>query len=274
MKSVLVVGDPIEDVYIHGHVVGVSCEQAVPVFEVEREDVSIGGAALVARNATALGALVRYVGSPYENGLPYRWCKTRFLDGGRKVFRVDTKPTTQYTSADRSRLLDTIIQALKTTAILVLADYQHGLLDAVTTQRIILAANARGVPSVVSWQTRRGCPDSTPYTQADIVVLNVTEWQQIDPTLAIGRQWCVRTLGDGGCEAWPPRTPVLLQESAIPTMVVDATGAGDAFLAALAVAYDSSATENFRQAVRFANRWAALSCTVLGPEPPSIKDLL
>ena len=54
----LVVGDVVLDEYVWGDVDRVSPEAPVPVVHVRDETVVLGGAANVARNATALGASV------------------------------------------------------------------------------------------------------------------------------------------------------------------------------------------------------------------------
>ena len=55
-RSVLVIGDVMLDRYLWGKVDRISPEAPVPVVDIERESVRLGGAANVARNVQALGA--------------------------------------------------------------------------------------------------------------------------------------------------------------------------------------------------------------------------
>ena len=55
---VLVVGDPMFDVYHHGHVNRMSPEAPVPVFIEDREEIRAGGAANVSNQLKALGVTV------------------------------------------------------------------------------------------------------------------------------------------------------------------------------------------------------------------------
>src|SRR2546430_11037257 len=56
-RRVAVLGDVMLDRYLWGHVDRISPEAPVPVVEVERETVSLGGAGNVAANLSALGAV-------------------------------------------------------------------------------------------------------------------------------------------------------------------------------------------------------------------------
>jgi D-beta-D-heptose 7-phosphate kinase/D-beta-D-heptose 1-phosphate adenosyltransferase len=54
--KVLVIGDPILDIYLRGYTTRISREAPVPVFDVSDEEALCGGAANAAMNLTALGA--------------------------------------------------------------------------------------------------------------------------------------------------------------------------------------------------------------------------
>jgi len=56
--KIIVVGDLILDQYVWGEVNRISPEAPIPVVEVLKESFSLGGAANVAHNARALGAVV------------------------------------------------------------------------------------------------------------------------------------------------------------------------------------------------------------------------
>lgn len=59
--KVLCIGDVMLDRFVYGSVTRISPEAPIPIIRVERESAMLGGAGNVARNATALGASVRFL---------------------------------------------------------------------------------------------------------------------------------------------------------------------------------------------------------------------
>ena len=57
-RRIAVIGDLMLDCYLHGPLERISPEAPVPVFEIDREEFKLGGAANVAACLTALGAQV------------------------------------------------------------------------------------------------------------------------------------------------------------------------------------------------------------------------
>ena len=93
---VLVVGDLMLDRYVSGSVTRISPEASVPVVQMDKEWVGVGGAANVAANVVALGAecdLVGCVGSD-DAGYELRECLSGLGVGIAGLVEIGERPTT------------------------------------------------------------------------------------------------------------------------------------------------------------------------------------
>src|SRR5918997_922671 len=96
-RRVVVVGDAMLDVYLHGDVDRISPEAPVPVVRVRERRHALGGAANVAHNVTALGArceLVAAVGADREGDLLREMLRAIGADGSALI-EVDRPTTTK-----------------------------------------------------------------------------------------------------------------------------------------------------------------------------------
>ena len=189
--SVLVVGDAMLDRYVYGHVKRVSPEAPVPVIAVEREVAMPGGAGNVVRNLTALGAAVAFVsvvgddqagsdltgligGQPgvepwlLVQGGRATTTKTRFIAAGQQLLRADHEEPSPIHERLAERMVRIAADAVAATTIMVLSDYQKGVLAGDTCQRLIAAARAAGRRVVVD---PKGV-DYSRYAGADLVTPN------------------------------------------------------------------------------------------------------
>ncbi|MDQ7082749.1 MAG: PfkB family carbohydrate kinase [Aquificota bacterium] len=145
---ILVVGDVILDRYLHGKVERISPEAPVPIVEVEREELRLGGAANVAANLVSLGAkasLTGVVGKDRsgeqiaellkekgmenllveEEGRPTTE-KTRIVSMSQQLLRVDQK-TEKVGSQSRTKLMRAYILEGEYDGIVV-SDYAKGVI--------------------------------------------------------------------------------------------------------------------------------------------------
>lgn len=192
--SVLVVGDAMLDRYVYGHVSRVSPEAPVPVLAVEREVALPGGAGNVVRNLTAVGAAVAFVsvvgddqagsdltgligGQPnvepwlLVQGGRATTTKTRFMAAGQQLLRADHEQPGPIQDRLADRLVRIATDAVAATTVMVLSDYQKGVLGGETPQRLIAAARAAGRRVVVD---PRGT-DYARYAGADLITPNRPE---------------------------------------------------------------------------------------------------
>ena len=187
--SLLVVGDAMLDRYVYGRVSRVSPEAPVPVLAVERELALPGGAGNVVRNLTALGAAVAFVsvvgddqpGSDLTGliggqlrvepwllvqGGRATTTKTRFVANGQHLMRADHEQAGPIHPRLADRLVRIACDAIAATSVVVLSDYQKGVLSGDVAPRIIAAARAAGRRVVV--EPKGG--DLGRFTGADLIV--------------------------------------------------------------------------------------------------------
>lgn len=192
--SVLVVGDAMLDRYVYGQVERVSPEAPVAVLAVEREVAMPGGAGNVVRNLTALGVAVAFVsvvgddqagsdltgligGQPnvepwlLVQGGRATTTKTRFIAAGQQLLRADHEMPGPIHPRLAERLVRIAADAVAATTVMVLSDYNKGVLSGDTAQRLIIAARGAGRRVVVD---PKGI-DYARYAGADLITPNRAE---------------------------------------------------------------------------------------------------
>ena len=170
----LVVGDVMVDAYLWGRVDRISPEAPVPVVQVTERSARLGGAANVAINAHVLGArpvVLTVIGQDANADLMERLfqdqglstagllrspqrrttVKTRIISGHQHVVRVDEEQEDDLNASDEQRLLDQVAELLRAERpeVVVLEDYNKGVLTEAVITGIIALAKAAGVPVAV-----------------------------------------------------------------------------------------------------------------------------
>ncbi|MBE0612790.1 MAG: D-glycero-beta-D-manno-heptose-7-phosphate kinase [Burkholderiales bacterium] len=285
----LVVGDVMLDRYWFGEVSRISPEAPVPVVKVERTEERPGGAANVARNATALGArvtLLSVVGDD-EAGVRLRelveaervvaclhkdpsiptTVKLRVIGRQQQLLRVDfeTQPSHDVLA---DKLAD-FASLLADCDVLVLSDYGKGGLAHI--EKMIELARAAGKIILVD---PKG-DDYTRYHGATIVTPNRAEMREVvgrwkdenDLTRRaqalrqeLGAQALLLTRSEEGMSLY--QDSGVLHEAAKTREVFDVSGAGDTVIAAVAAMLGSGAT--LSQAMHAANFAAGIVVGKLG----------
>ncbi len=172
--NVLVVGDVMIDRYLMGQVSRISPEAPVPVVHFQRSEDRLGGAANVALNIKALGAtpwLCTVIGAGpdsahlmdllppaglSEKGIvtsPNRitTVKTRIIASNQQLLRVDKEETGDIEESEAEMLLQRIRKILDSQDIqvILLQDYNKGVLSPKIINDVILEALRRDIPTVV-----------------------------------------------------------------------------------------------------------------------------
>ena len=172
--TALVVGDVMVDAYLWGRVDRISPEAPVPVVQVTDRSARLGGAANVARNIHELGAkpiVVSVTGDDDQaraleglllmeglsaegivrSGHRRTTVKTRIISGHQHVVRVDEEMESDITPAEEELLLGRVRDLLETTrpGVVILEDYNKGVLTERVITGVIAAAHGRGVPVAV-----------------------------------------------------------------------------------------------------------------------------
>jgi D-glycero-beta-D-manno-heptose-7-phosphate kinase len=174
---VLVVGDLMLDRYLIGSVERISPEAPVPVVRVREERWAVGGAANVAANVLALGASCEVVGcvGEDEGGKVLRrtlremgggisgvvtdssrptTTKTRVLARSQQVVRFDSEEDVDVTGAVAGALEEAVASAVDRCDVLVLEDYNKGVLVPGLIRSSLEGAGARGLSTVVDPKRR------------------------------------------------------------------------------------------------------------------------
>jgi rfaE bifunctional protein kinase chain/domain len=176
-RRILVLGDVVADIYLHGNISRISREAPVLVLEQQKETVVAGGAANVVNNVATLGGSVFAVGLLgndnggdgikevlRQNGAHIEGfltdenrptiSKTRIIAGGRatvsqQIVRVDKECHEPMTEAHEKELLKYIKSVLPKMQGVVLSDYGSGTVTPKLRKAIISCARKQGIPSMV-----------------------------------------------------------------------------------------------------------------------------
>jgi rfaE bifunctional protein kinase chain/domain len=302
--EVLVVGDLMLDRYLTGVVDRISPEAPVPVVLLEEEAAAVGGAGNVAANVAALGATCRVVGCVGEDeagrslqaelerlgvrteGLvssPLRptTVKTRILARHQQVVRVDREVESDAPSELERAIVERVERLAPVSGVVVMEDYNKGVLVPGVIRATLAAAARAGTPSVVDPKRR----NFFEYRGADVFKPNAKELSDAlgeflhpdDPEWMEAtrrRLECANlllTLGERGMAiqtdvgAWV-RVPTVARA------VYDVSGAGDTVTAAVAVALGAGAS--VPEAAILANHAAAIEVGKLGVATVSPEELL
>lgn len=223
---VMVIGDPMTDVYHFGEVPRLSQEAPVPIFVEDRNDRRSGGALNVLGNLRALGCSVQAL-MPLEP-----WTeKHRYLVGHQQIFRIDRDQRHPAIHLDGPML-----EIIDWANVLVISDYAKGSIARETCQAIIEAATAARVITVVDPKGK----DWSAYEGATVICPNMAEWEGWDgkidkPFDAILKRGAAGLSVIKGVSA----DKAMLDYHEIPARartVFDVTGAGDTVVATAAAA--------------------------------------
>ena len=169
-KKVLLIGDAMIDAYMWGSINRMSPEAPVPVVDIEKYEIRLGGAANCALNIKALGAepiLCSVLGKDI-NGDQFQQLmkdanlsekgiilsderkttvKTRVISEGKHQLRIDEEDT--HPLEIEEEFLKNIHQLLENTDVVILQDYNKGVLTKKIIAEIISEAKRRGIPKIV-----------------------------------------------------------------------------------------------------------------------------
>ena len=151
-KRVLILGDVMLDQYLFGDAERISPEAPVPVIRLEQERCYLGGAGNVARNVAALGGRVGLVGVAGDDEAgrilqdilrqeavdahvplcPGRTTtlKTRVLARNQQMLRLDRENPCPLKPEEERRLLDILAPLAAEHDVLILSDYDKGIVGA------------------------------------------------------------------------------------------------------------------------------------------------
>ena len=303
-QSVLVVGDFMLDKFVWGKVERISPEAPVPVVEVSRETIHLGGAANVAANLAAMGARPVPVGvigpdDPGETILKelqrlgistegvvkdknrITSVKTRILARHQQVCRADREDRKPISEAVRNRIVEISTQAMPRASGVILSDYSKGVLTAELIRTLIMKSREAGKFLAVDPKTA----NFPLYRHASIITPNKKEAERAaglaisdeSSLIRAGRILLESTLSDSLLITRGEEGMTLIEEKGefhIPTSgreVFDVTGAGDTVIASLTLGVAAGAT--LREAAILANHAAGVVVGRLGTAVATVEEI-
>lgn len=194
---VLIVGDVMIDSYIFGKVERISPEAPIPVVNVKRKEIRLGGAGNVAMNIKSLGAipiLCSVVGADsdakelinllIDNDLPtdgiiqsqtrITTVKQRVLAGSQHIVRIDAEMDSLINADEQALLVEKAKTLAESCDVIIFEDYDKGVLAAESIQQIIVFAKSKGIPTIVDPKKR----NFLHYQGTDIFKPNVKELKE------------------------------------------------------------------------------------------------
>ena len=307
-RRVVVFGDVMLDEFVWGEVTRISPEAPVPVVDIRRESVHLGGAANVLANLIALGARTSVVGvvgrdrageqlhAALEeagalatgNGLVVdesrpTTTKTRIIAHNQLVVRADRERRTPVDAATEDKLIEVLGAALQEADAFVVSDYDKGAVTPRVLAEILPRAFARKIPVLVDPKIR----NFDAYRPATLVTPNHHEALRLTNTeddTDEGMAHAARLIRERlNCESVlitrGEQGMMLLECDADPVYVgtvarevYDVTGAGDTVIATLAAAL--AARASLVEAATLANHAAGIVVGKVGTATASRDELV
>ncbi|MEM1136416.1 MAG: bifunctional ADP-heptose synthase [Bacteroidota bacterium] len=173
----LIIGDVMIDSYVWGKVKRISPEAPVPIVNVDRREIRLGGAGNVALNIKSLGTtpiLCAVSGNDDENrnllyllakrkmttegiiSVPDRLTtvKHRILAGSQHMMRIDTETEEEITDQVQEKLLAFIEKTIPEVQVVIFEDYDKGVLSKNLIQAVISLAKEKRIPTIVDPKKR------------------------------------------------------------------------------------------------------------------------
>ncbi|MCF7954770.1 MAG: bifunctional heptose 7-phosphate kinase/heptose 1-phosphate adenyltransferase, partial [Phycisphaerae bacterium] len=308
---ILVVGDFILDSYVYGDAMRISPEAPVAVLKVLDRKHSCGGAASVAADLAALGAKPVCIGVIGNDSNGRILCE--LLDGLRadvsglvkaddrpttnkqrmvglaqhrhrqQLLRIDDESTDPLTPQQNEELINKYKQALKSTDIVCLQDYNKGVLSEDVCGQFVEIASKAGKRILVDppmgsdYSKYTGACLITPNRQETSIAVGfdvntIEDAKRAAAILAekLKLEAVVVTLDRDG--AFLHTTDSSVHLSTIPRNVYDVTGAGDMVLAMLATVL--AAGGDFTSAVELSNIAGGIEVEKFGCATVSVEEIV
>ena len=305
-KRILVFGDMMLDEFIWGRVRRISPEAPVPIVEVERHTLALGGAGNVVSNLVALGAVVTPLGVVGDDMSAHQLrtafdqigvstdslvidssrpttLKSRIIAHNQQVVRADRESRSAIDEQIQDKIVERFSLEIESADAIVVSDYNKGLLVPSVLSRALLAARERGLtvcldPKLRNFAYYEPVTVITPNNQeaATAAGIDIEDEQSL---IEAGRrildsiecQGVLVTRGEEGMTLFTEGGEV----THIPTVareVYDVTGAGDTVIATLALALASGA--RLAEGAILANHAAGVVVGKVGTATVSREELM
>lgn len=303
--QVLVIGDLMLDEYLWGRVDRISPEAPVPVVAVERESHTLGGAGNVINNLSAMGAKVFAMGtvgrgpagrdvlkklealSVDVTGVisePDRPTtrKTRIIAASQQMLRIDREVKHQISAHTLEVLIRIIAGYINKMDLVIISDYDKGLVTREIVARIVELAKKSGVmtladPKSMDFSKYMGVTVLTPNKKEAAIAagMQIQTSEEMEKAAAkimalAGLEKLLITCGKAGMALYETGKPTVAIASNA-RQVFDVSGAGDTVISLLGLGLASGAT--FEAAAGLANLAAGIVVAKVGTATASIDEL-
>lgn len=305
-ERILVLGDVMLDRYLWGNVTRISPEAPVPVVEVDRESMRLGGAANVAHNVLSLKGkpeLIAVVGEdvvadrlrhalsrvsvPIEGLLvdPNRRTslKTRIVARGQHVVRADQEDRREIDGTVAEAVTSRVLSSLDGLKAVIISDYGKGVVTRKLLESLLPAARERGIPVCVDpkdthFNAYTGVAVVTPnqYEAAEVLGYKLRDEESVGRA---GREILNRldvscvliTRGEDGMSLFEREPERRTDFPVVAKRIYDVTGAGDTVVSGYATALAGGAEP--REAALLATHSAGLVVSEVGTAVPDFDAL-
>lgn len=305
-SKILCIGDVILDHYIFGKVERVSPEAPIPILINEREDFKIGGAGNVAINIDSLGAKVtlltlsgkdsaskkiqelikkrknithiKYFLDKFETPI-----KTRYINKTTPMIRVDKENLNfSLNKNTENDLINIIAKKIKSHNLVILSDYNKGLMSKSFIQKIVNIASKQNILIIIDPKKS----DFSSYKGTDMITPNQKEISEVagkklkyDHELIKFGKHIIRKFNIKNLIITRSEKGMLLINAkfhkkfyAIENKVIDVTGAGDTVVAIIALM--RSIGLDIESAVSISNYAASIAVNKQGTANLDLRELI
>jgi bifunctional ADP-heptose synthase (sugar kinase/adenylyltransferase) len=244
--KILLIGDAGVDTYTYGNVNRISPEAPVPVFEPVYDIVKDGMASNVRKNLEALGCTVTYARTDVCK-------KQRLIDIRSKQQMIRIDRDLECTPLDHNFETEDVINSHDA---IVISDYNKGT---VTYELVTHLIKTASIPIFIDTK-------KTNLSALNGCYIKINALEKSRATSMPSPEWLIVTHGSDGA-FWND----CVYPAEIAGDVTDVCGAGDTFLAALA--YKFLQTNKMSEAIKFANKAAAVTVKYVGVYAPRLEEI-
>ena len=305
-RKVVVLGDVMLDEFVWGDVTRISPEAPVPVVDIRKESVHLGGAANVLANLVALGAKATVVGVVGRDAAAERLraslrkvaadqddflivdenrtstIKTRIIAHNQLVVRADREMRTPVNGQTEKRIIQKLKDALDDADALVISDYDKGVVTPAILAEVLPLAYERVPvlidPKIRNFSSYRPAMLVTPNHHEALRLTNLEADTNDGLSEAATRirsllkcDAVLITCGDRGMLLQTGNDRTVFVATAA-REVYDVTGAGDTVIATLSAALATGA--DLLEAAILANNAAGIVVAKLGTATANSKELI
>ncbi|MEW6409271.1 MAG: D-glycero-beta-D-manno-heptose-7-phosphate kinase [Nitrospirota bacterium] len=303
--NIFILGDIMMDHYIWGKVSRISPEAPVPVVEVARETLLLGGAANVLNNILSLNGKVMIGGvighddmgrkiihdlrqkGVHTEGIVVEsdrptTVKTRIIAHSQQVVRFDRESRGEINGSTRDIILTYVSNNITEIDAVIISDYSKGVVTQALIDGILQLTNKKGVPVTVDPKVNhfplyKGItlitPNNLEASMATGIEINNEDTLIKAGRILIERLGCKAVLitrGEEGMSLFEDNGEIT-HISTVASEVYDVTGAGDTVIATSTLAISAGAT--FKEAATIANHAAGIVVGKVGTATVKIEEL-